>query len=438
MKLNDYLEKGLCKQSEIALHTHDRIAYKRCRRKWHLSSPFGKHLEPKPDSVLHSVNPHLWFGSGIHFAMEDYHGYNRFNDPVEAFHAYIDAHAPEELPEETEHYVELGTQILEHYVGWEKRHSTWETVWRESTPLVEVQFSLVLKDLCYYKIKDLDGTEERYFRIEDTDKWSTKDGSVLDRVLLEEYGAEYVEIVYHGTLDRVVADEHGDLWILDYKTAKSYDDKKLPLDPQIAAYCWAAEQWLEQEIQGMIYIQIMKTPPKPAKVTKTGISADKRQITTHALYKEALIDYYGSVGAAPSKNIEFLNMLADMEAENGDRFIRYDKVEKNTATKENTYYAILEEGREMIDPKLPLYPNPTRDCSWDCQFRDICLAMEEDGDYEFMLEQFQPRTETRKEELRPWQKRLYRKNKALFPEEYDKYCKQGVDSLAEFMLKEDE
>ena len=431
----DYLEKGFCKQEEIALHTHDRLAYKRCRRKWNLSSPFGRHLKPK--AALHGVNPHLWFGTGIHFAMEDYHGYDRFEDPVMAFHTYVDSHEPEELPDEKDDLVELGTQMLDHYKDWEEKFANWQTVWREDRPLVEMQFSLVLDDLCHYKIKDFDGEEKRYFRVEDTNVWRTSENDALDEVLLKEYGAEYVQIVYHGTLDRVVKDIHGDLWILDYKTAKSYDGQKLSLDPQISAYCWAAEQWLGMEIKGMLYVQMIKKAPSPGRITQQGVSADKRQVTTHKMYRETLIDYYGSVDKAPKKNIDFLNDLADRELENGDPFIRFDFVEKNEASKVNTYYNILAEGKEMLDPNLPLYPNPTRDCAWDCPFREVCLAMEEDGDYEFMLEEFESRSETRKEEVERWQKRLYRKHKMLFPVEYDKYCKQGVDSLSDFMKEDD-
>ena len=32
------------------------------------------------------------------------------------------------------------------------------------------------------------------------------------------------------------------------------------------------------------------------------------------------------------------------------------------------------------------YPNPTRDCSWDCSFKDVCPMMDNGGDWQFMLE----------------------------------------------------
>ena len=141
------LQKGKCSQIEIAMHTHDRIAYKRCRRKWEFSSPFKRHLKPKP--TFGGISSNLWFGSGIHFALEDYHGYNKFKNPVAAFQAYVEAHQPEELPTDIEDLLNLGINMLEYYVTWERHFAKWKTVWLDGKPLVEQKFSLVLEPLCH-------------------------------------------------------------------------------------------------------------------------------------------------------------------------------------------------------------------------------------------------------------------------------------------------
>lgn len=421
------MKKGLCSQSEIALHTHDSISYKRCRRKWMLSSPFRMHLQPK--ASVFGANPHLWFGSGFHFGLEDRFGYNRFGKASEAFLAYVAAHEPEELPENVEELKELGVAMLDFYEGWEEKIGKWRTVWVDGKPLVEVKFSLVLEPLTHYILNN-----HQYYRVEDSDNWMCKESDhVLSENLLIQYGAEKKEIVFHGTLDRVVEDSKGNWWILDYKTAKAIDTSKLDLDPQISKYCWAAEQWFDREIAGMVYVQCTKNPPKAPKLTTKGVSADKRQRTTHALYKAALIEYYGSVQAAPAANVALLNDLADRETENGNEFIRYDFVPRNEVSKRNVYEHILAEGREILNPDLPIYPNPTRDCSWDCPFKVICIAMEEGADWECYLDDFEVRAETMKDEIRAWERRLYKKNKEKYPEEYDKYCKEGTDTLEDFL-----
>lgn len=424
------MKKGTCKRTELALHTHDSLTWKRCRRKWSFSSPFARHLQPK--SSL-GVNQYLWFGSGFHYALEDYHGYNRYKDPVVAFLEYIKAHQPEEVPENIEELEQLGIQMLSYYKDWEKKYAKWQTVWLDDKPLVEVQFSLVLDELCHYVYGG-----EKYYYDKNNDIWKSE-VHLQTEDILQKYG-EYKEIVFHGTFDRIVSDEQGNWWVLDYKTAKAFDTGKLSLDQQISNYCWAAEQWFDRPIEGMVYLQCSKTPPKAPKITKTGVSADKRQVTTHALYREALINYYGEVQAAPAKNVQLLNDLADAETENGDRFIRYDFVHRNEYMKIETYRRILAEGREFLDEKTVLYPNPTRDCAWDCPFRSVCLAMEEGADWEFLLDDFEVRNETMKQEIPRWQIRMYRHHRDLFPEEYKKYCTDSADTLEEFMqsMKEED
>lgn len=393
------LRKGICSQTEVALHTHDRISFRRCRRKWQFSSPFRYHLKPRADRI--GTNPHLWFGSGIHFALEDFHGYNKFGDPVKAFQAYCDAFELEELPEGAAELLELGQGMLDYYKQWEPAHAKWKTVWLDGKPLVEQKFSLVLEEVPY----EVDGKP--------------------------------VEVVYHGTFDRIVEDEQGDWWILDYKTAKSYDSSKLDLDTQISAYCWAAEQWYNRPIAGMIYLQMIKTVPKQPRITTKGVSTDKRQKTTRAIYKQALINYYGTVDKAPEAAISFLNDLAYEEDQFGDAFIKYDLVTRNEEAKLSAYRHIIDEGKEMTNKDLAIYPNPTRDCSWDCPFKSVCIAQEEGADWEYLLEtDYEVRPETMQDEIPMWQKRLFRKNRELFPEEYKQYCQTGVDTFEDFMNEE--
>ncbi len=39
----------------------------------------------------------------------------------------------------------------------------------------------------------------------------------------------------------------------------------------------------------------------------------------------------------------------------------------------------------MINPDLPLYPNPTRDCSHMCSFLNPCVAFDDGSDYQQLL-----------------------------------------------------
>ena len=81
--------------SRFTIRTSDRRVFRRCLRKWGLQSSLKANLQRKGTEQ----NIHFWFGSAIHYAMEDYHGYNRFGDPRRAFKAYYNAFDPETLPE---------------------------------------------------------------------------------------------------------------------------------------------------------------------------------------------------------------------------------------------------------------------------------------------------------------------------------------------------
>lgn len=330
----------------LAIHTSDRTLFKRCRRKWDFRSTIRRNLVPTTEGP----NIHLWFGTGFHFALEDYHGYNRFGDPVKALEAYYNAFTPEQLPEGAEDIIATGMGMMDYYVQWLERRDIYKTVWVEGVPLVEVKFQLELPPLS-------DEAE--------------------------------MPVFYRGTIDRVVEDPYGRWWVQDYKTAARIDTAKLANDVQSAVYVWAGEQWFQREIEGMLYTQFLKDTPAQPRVNANGsLSVNKTQRTTHSLYKRALDERFPS-GNYPPKYIEFLNTLAERETPEGDAFIRRDELRINEYAKENMYYNILSEGYEMIDPDLAIYPNPTRDCSWDCkEYRTACIAMEEGDDYEYMLDTF--------------------------------------------------
>ncbi|HYF44608.1 MAG TPA: hypothetical protein VD926_00265, partial [Acidimicrobiales bacterium] len=41
---------------------------------------------------------------------------------------------------------------------------------------------------------------------------------------------------------------------------------------------------------------------------------------------------------------------------------------------------------KLDDPRL--YPNPHRDCSWDCKFLDVCPMFDDGGAWQWMLDEF--------------------------------------------------
>ena len=72
----------------IPLHNSDRGSFLRCRRYWDWSSPARNNLSLRAD--IHGVNIPMWFGTGIHYALEQYYQPGLRRDPVEAWLTWYD------------------------------------------------------------------------------------------------------------------------------------------------------------------------------------------------------------------------------------------------------------------------------------------------------------------------------------------------------------
>lgn len=72
----------------IPVHQSDRAAFRNCRRAWGWGSPSKANLVPKA-SVL-GIRVPLWFGTGIHHALERYYRPGLTEDPVVSWQAWFD------------------------------------------------------------------------------------------------------------------------------------------------------------------------------------------------------------------------------------------------------------------------------------------------------------------------------------------------------------
>lgn len=400
--------------SHFTIRTSDRRTFRRCLRKWDFQSSLRGNWQHKGTEQ----NINFWFGSAIHFSMEDYHGENKFGDPRKAFWAYYQAFPADELPMGAEAHYELGMAMLSYYLTWYKRHNDvtgFETVLVDpethqlynphqvkKTDKMEyaVEQSFILPLNTYVAVDANDNIRKAFFNVQDPSCISfTYNGVECD----------IVPICYHGTMDRIVCDKYGRYWVLDYKTAKGADTNKLDTDDQISAYLWAFEKWFGIKPYGFIYLQLTKEAVQEPKRLKNGeLSVDKKQKTTYSLLKQEIINDYGSVNAAPDKLIQFLNHMASIESPEGDRFIRWDFVKRTPEQIRSTEEHIIGELHHMLWEDLYCYPTPTRDCIWDCPCRDLCLALDrkdETAVNEFM-QNFEQRPRNEDGNLDPWRENI--------------------------------
>ncbi len=332
------------------IRTSDRINFKRCRRKWAWQSHLRHNLEG-----IYRPEP-LWTGTGVHYALEDYHGENFYGHPAEAFKAFVIGCRRTRgfsMPDQWRAETEMAIGIMDYYVEWLVGRTNYKTYKLKGVPQLEVSFEIPLP---------------------------------FEDVLPIEVARLYDAVLYTGTIDRVVVDEYKRLWVVEYKTAKAFGIFHFLTDPQVTTYTWAGNAIYTKGITGTIYQQHKKTvPEEPRFLKSTGaFSTAKTQQTTHALYRKALKNLYGNTKSAPSDNIKFLNWLATQETDQMDKFIRRDFIERNEVQCAAEGQKILMEIEDILNPNLPLYPNPTRDCSW-CDFNSPCLTMDDGGDWESEL-----------------------------------------------------
>lgn len=363
------------KNPRIAIiRTSDRLTFKSCRRRWGWSSHLRHNLGPKQNAAP------LWFGSGMHFALEDFHGYNRFGRPNEAFKAFVKAtkeHNASALPEEWPELAVLGEDMLNYYLDvWlvESDRDPLQTVWVDGKPQVEVNFR--------FKIP-------------------------FDQTLLESYG--YDEVYYSGTIDRVCVDpETGLYWLLDYKSAKSIQTLHYQTDPQVSAYMWAAPYiYPDATIGGFIYQQHLKSVPKPGRVLQKpagAVSTAANQSTDWFMYRNTLKKQYGDDSTKwPPENLLYLKNLKALENDHDNPFVRRDKIYRNPAQAEAQGAIIMMEVEDMLNPRLPLYPNQTRDCASFCPFLSPCVSLDAGMDWKHELDVLMvPRAAS----YDPWRKKI--------------------------------
>jgi hypothetical protein len=327
----------------LPIHTSDRGLYKTCRRRWLWGSHLNRGYEPVSKAAP------LWFGETIHYALKEFHGHHRLPTIHDAFMEYVElcvAEYPKLLPPETPELIKLGLGMLDHYMMWLQRRDPLTTYVFNGVPQVEVAFEIELP---------------------------------VEQSLLDLIGVE--KVVYRGTFDRISIDEYGHLWIVEYKTAARIETGHLLVDPQVTAYCFAAQCIYDLPVVGVIYQQHRKDLPKPPRILKNGgVSEDKNQQTTHAMYREALMRVYGNKAHWSAKHYDVLNNLALKENMDKDNYIVRTRVHRNIQSLVNEQQKIMLEVNEMIDPGTPMYPHAGRHCPL-CPFMSPCVSLDDGSDY---------------------------------------------------------
>ena len=359
LNLGTHLEE--CERDGVHIFkysTTERQDFKYCRRLWDFASPSRKGLAKK------QVHEALWMGTGFHHVLEEYYRNNVSDLPEEfvatTWNEWLDEEVKrledQILPRDVEAFQEsvdnmrtLGEGMLVNYVTWAQKADLDEETGFKNILSVEREFQV--------PVRDAEGNIAR---------WTDRNGEVWE-----------VHLV--GRMDMLVLDFSDRVWVVDHKTSKDrVNVEHLILDDQMTIYIWAIQQILGVEVEGALYNCVRKKLPTiPKELKAGGLSQAKDIDTTYDVYLKAIEEHEFD----PADYQKILNILADKP--NG--FQMREKVRRNQHEIALAGHLLLCEGIDMLNAPF-IYPNPNWDCSWRCDYKPLCEAVNRGDDVQFIID----------------------------------------------------
>lgn len=355
------------------LRTSERKDFKRCPQRWWWSWRDGL----RPAKQKHGA---LWFGTGIHLALEKWYvlGTERGRDPVLTWREFVG---------EQVEFIKVQIENGEAPEGA-------QTVWVEAGELGEAMLRNYIDEY---------GLDE---------DWEVLAVELPFEVKIARPGTREAIVTYAGTFDLVAREiSTGKVYLWDHKTAKSIQTGHLRLDDQAGSY-WALANVIlrkmgiigkREMIHGIVYNFVMKSPPDERPRNEAGLYCNqpKKEHFVAALTRHSEEWPGDEIDEAPIGSVDFekltlkrLQELAEQfelvvlgepaKTQPAKRFKRM-VVERTRSEQRSQIERIGAEAlvMEMFrDGTLPLIKNPTKDCQWDCDYRDLCELDENGGDTE--------------------------------------------------------
>lgn len=342
------------------LTTSERRAFKRCPQRWWWEYRDGLRTS--------EVQMALWFGIGIHIGLAHYYGntgYKRNMDFIERWDDYCDNDeiskvlkaAPDGFSED-ETWVDaklLGRQMLQGHHEMYDGDPLWDVIYTEEP------FEIGIPDP-----RDPSGESD--------------------------------VVIFTSTFDGVYRNKRDKKFrLMEHKTAKAISTDHLPLDDQGGSYYAVASIVLKhmgilsgrQTIDGITYNFLRKGMPDLRPKDAAGYATNK-PIKRHyidALAKvEPLANDKWSLDRLASTAAELnIRVLGDRSAQQPPPLFERHEIRRTRSEIKTQISRIAAEGivmEGMRSGDLPLFKNPTRDCSWDCSFFNMCQLHEQNVDWE--------------------------------------------------------
>lgn len=318
------------------IRTSERGTFKRCPQRWWWGWREG--LKPV------DTKPALWFGTGIHLVLEHHYsgpGLKRGKNPLKVWRDYCQ---------------DASITVIRNSLSDQGTDTAFVDAKKMGEAMIDGYMEMWGKDDHIHVLQP-----EHSFQINIPD------------------GHGGIACTYCGTYDLAWRDLRDDsVWITDHKTAKDFSVQHLALDDQAGSYWALATQTLREKgligkresLKGIEYNFLLKfLPPQDDRpINADGLRCNK---PTAAELREFGPDFPGSPSKRQPKPLD-------------QRFMRY-RVHRTPGERKSQIERIANEAAVMNlyrTKQLPLIKNPTRDCSWDCDFKNLCEVHERGGDWQ--------------------------------------------------------
>lgn len=347
----------------VFLRNSERKTYRTCRLQWEWKYVRGL-SSPRPRGALS-------FGTGVHYALELYYppGTERGPHPAATFEQWYNEQeqAFDQWDDEGNRVdaLELGIAMLNGYVD---RYGAEDHI-RIVAP--EMPMSVELRD-----------KQGRYLCT-----WVGKTDALYEDLSKSNRKRKRLGFFEHKTAKSIES---------NLRVNSGYGDQGL-------AYAWSGSMFLREQgilqpgenVDHVLFNWLRKGIPDTRPVSADGYRLNRPT-------KDALFERLAFHGEAPKKSTKVDDLMALLETFGEDPlmlgepaarqpsplFERY-AMDYGDGEMEQTEWRIRAEAweREQVRAgKLPIYKNPSKDCSWQCEFVEACELHEMGGDWESVLE----------------------------------------------------
>lgn len=175
------------------------------------------------------------------------------------------------------------------------------------------------------------------------------------------------DIFLEGFIDMVLEDEYGGIWAVEHKTgAQFFSVESLDLDEQASTYLWAlSHRYPDREVMGIIYNMLSTKTPSVPQMLKSGEMSKSKINTTWNIYARTLRE--NGLDEQDYSDMKAILLL--------NKFFKRDQIYRSS-TELGNFEIDLQDIVDDIKGTMntaKFYRTPTRDCVWECPFREVCI-----------------------------------------------------------------